>query len=181
MIHGRQMLALVVVLGALLPVSSARAAGPYIGGGVTAAMLQDEDGTPGGTDFDESDTGYKFFGGYRFDWLPLVSLSAELGHRDLGAPAGSLAEYEIDGFDYAALAGLGLGPVEVFGRLGGMRYDLVKSSGGVLSTFDGNAAVYGVGLRFVLLGLGVRAEYESLDIDEMDRVDMVSLSVLYEF
>jgi hypothetical protein len=179
--NGRLTLALAILLGALLPISSAQAAGPYIGGGITASMLQDEDGTPGGTDFDESDTGYKLFGGYRFDWLPIVSLSAELGYRNLGTPAGSLAEYEIDGFDYAALAGLGLGPVEVFGRLGGMRYDLVKGSGGVLSTFDGNAPVYGVGLRFALLGLGVRAEYEMIDIDEMDRVDMVSLSVLYEF
>jgi hypothetical protein len=178
---GKRLLTVAVALCALLAFSSVQAAGPYLGGGITAAMLQDDDSTPGGGDFDESDTGYKVFGGYRFDWLPIVSLSAELGYRDLGTPAGSSAEYEIDGFDYSALAGLGLGPVEVFGRLGGMRYDLVKNSGGALGKFDGTAPVYGVGLRFALFGLGVRAEYEMIDIDEMDRVDMVSLSLLYEF
>lgn len=177
----KHLLAIAVASTALLLVPPALAAGPYIGGGITAAMLQDEGDTPGGIDFDESDTGYKFFAGYRFDWLPLVSLSAELGYRDLGTPAGSGARYELDGFDYAALAGLGLGPVELFGRLGGINYDLVKDTGGVLGSFDGTAAVYGVGLRFALLGLGVRAEYEMIDIDELDRVDVVSLSVLYEF
>jgi len=179
--NGKHLLVLAAALGALLAFSPARAAGPYLGGGISAAMLQDDDSTPAGGDFDESDTGYKFFGGYRFDWLPIVSLSAELGFRNLGTPAGALAEYEIDGFDYSALAGLGLGPIEVFGRLGGMNYDLVKNSGGLLTTFDGNAPLYGVGLRFVLFGLGVRAEYEMIDIDEMDRVDTVSLSLLYEF
>ena len=47
--------------------------------------------------------------------------------------------------------------------------------------FDGSAPVYGAGIRFNLLGAGVRAEYEKIDIDELDNVEMISISVFYQF
>ena len=155
--------------------------GIYIGGGVGSATIEDSASNPAGTAFDESDSAFKIFGGYRFDWLPIVSLSGEVGYRDLGKPNASGAEYKVDGFDYAALAGLGLGPVELFARLGGMEYDLDKPIGGTKTSFDGSAPVYGVGARFTLFGIGVRAEYENIDIDELDNVEMISVSAFYEF
>jgi hypothetical protein len=108
-----------------------------------------------------------------------------LGYRDLGSPDatrnGVSAEYDVDGFDYAALAGLGLGPIELFARVGGFSYDLEKRVGGVSSDFDGNAPVYGVGARFSLFGVGIRAEYENIDIDELESSDMVSVSAFFQF
>ena len=168
-------------LSAALPLSAAHAGGVYLGGGIGQASIEDAPGNPFGATFDESDTAYKVFGGYRFDLLPIVSLSAEVGYRDLGNPNTTGREYQVSGFDYAALAGIGLGPVEVFARLGGMNYDLEKTAGGVTREFDGTAPVYGVGVRFSLLGLGVRAEYEKIDIDELDNADMISVSAFYEF
>lgn len=170
-----------MVLCAALPLSAAHARGVYLGGGIGQAAIEDAPGTPSGATFDESDTAYKVFGGYRFDLLPIVSLSAEVGYRDLGNPNTVGREYQVSGFDYAALAGLGLGPVEVFARFGGMQYDLEKTVAGVKREFDGTAPVYGVGARFSLFGLGVRAEYEMIDIDELDNVEMISVSAFYEF
>jgi hypothetical protein len=165
----------------LLVTTPAFAGGIYIGGGVGSATIEDSASNPGGTAFDESDSAFKIFGGYRFDWLPIVSLSGEVGFRDLGKPNAGAVEYKVDGFDYAAQAGVGLGPVEVFARLGGMQYDLDKTIGGTKTSFDGSAPVYGVGARFTLFGIGLRAEYETIDIDELDNVEMISISAFYEF
>ena len=169
----------------LLVSNPVHASGFYFGGGVGSAGMEDSPGNDGGSNFDESDTAWKLFGGYRFDWLPLVSLSAEAGWRDLGSPSGTRlgveSEYEADGFDYGALAGLGIGPVEVFARLGGFSYDLEKQVGGVSRDFDGTAEVYGVGARFSLFGIGVRAEYEMIEIDELDDVEMLSVSAFMQF
>jgi hypothetical protein len=165
----------------IIVTTPAFAGGIYIGGGVGSAAIEDSAANPAGTAFDESDNAFKIFGGYRFDWLPIVSLSGEVGFRDLGKPNAGAVEYNVDGFDYAALAGLGLGPVELFARLGGMEYNLDKTIGGTKTSFDGSAPVYGVGARFTLFGIGVRAEYENIDIDELDNVEMISVSAFYEF
>jgi len=165
----------------IIVTTPAFAGGIYIGGGVGSAATEDSTANPAGNAFDESDGAFKIFGGYRFDLLPIVSLSGEVGFRDLGKPNAGAVEYKVDGFDYAALAGVGLGPVELFARLGGMEYDLEKSNASVKTSFDGSAPVYGVGARFSLFGIGVRAEYEKIDIDELDNVEMVSISAFYEF
>ena len=172
---------LVTVLGVALPVSAAYAGGVYVGGGVGTAAIEDSAANPFGTAFDESNGAFKIFGGYRFDLLPIVSLSGEVGYRDLGKPNAGVIEYQVNGFDYGALAGVGLGPVELFARVGGMQYDLDKTIGGAKSSFDGNAPVYGIGARFSLFGVGVRAEYEKIDIDELDNAQMISVSAFYQF
>lgn len=163
----------------------AHAGGLYIGGGIGTGNIEDAGGNPDGTTFDESDAAWKAFVGYRFDLLPVVSVSAEAGYRNLGTPdtsvAGTPVEYRVSGLDYAALAGFGLGPVEVFGRLGGMAYDLKKSVAGLSRSFTGHAPVYGIGARMSLFGIGVRAEYEIIDIDMLDDVSMISVSAFYEF
>jgi len=174
-----------VTLAASLTAFSAHANGIYVGGGVGSATIQDSPGNSAGTHFDENDAAWKAFGGYRFDVLPIVSLSAEIGYRDLGkpnaSPGGVPVEYKLTGFDYAALAGVGLGPVEVYARIGGMQYDLKKTIGATETKFDGNAPVYGIGAQFMLFGIGVRAEYEKIDIKELDSVDMITLSAFYKF
>jgi len=38
-----------------------------------------------------------------------------------------------------------------------------------------------VGARLKLFGIGLRAEYEVIDIDELDNVEMISVSAFYEF
>ena len=156
-------------------------AGPYVGAGIADASVEDDAGTPFGDDFDESDSGYKVYGGYRFDWLPIVSVAGEIGYRDAGQQNTDLREYALEGYDYGALLGLGLGPIELFARVGGMQYDLEKTVGGVPVEFDGSANTYGAGLRFSILGLGLRAEYEKIDVDELDDVDMYTLSAFFEF
>jgi hypothetical protein len=159
--------------------------GIYVGGGVGQAKVEDSAGNPGGMDFSESDVGLKLFAGYHLDVIPLISLAAEVGYRDLGKQATTTAgidsDYRVTGFDYSVLAGVGLGPVDLFARVGGMQYDLQKNVLGVKNDYDGTAPLYGIGLWVTLFGLGVRAEYEKIDIDQLDNVEMVSVSAFYQF
>ena len=157
------------------------AGGVYLGGGLGTAFVEDSSGNPSGNSFDESSTAYRLFGGYRFDAIPLVKLSGELGYRDLGNPSAGGLGYEVSGFDYSALAGIAVGPVEVYARLGAVRYQLEKTSTGATSEFDGTAPLYGIGASFKLFGLGVRGEYEVMDVDELEKSDAVWVSVFYEF
>ncbi len=179
--HLKSALMIATTVLTVLLATAAQAGGVYLGGGIGSASIEDNASTASGATFDESDSAYKVFGGYRFDVLPIVSLSAEVGYLDFGTPNTANREYQLSGFDYAALAGLGLGPVEVFARLGGIQYDLEKIASGVKSEFDGSAPVYGIGARLNLFSLAVRAEYEEIDIDELDKVRTLWISVLYEF
>ena len=182
----RKLIPLALALGASSSMVPAHAdSGVYIGGGVGQAELKDSTGNPGGVDFKEQDTAWKGFIGYHFDALPLIKLAGEVGYRDLGKPSGSVAgapvEYKAHGVDYSVLAGLGLGPVDLMARYGGMSYKLEKNVGGIRNSYDGNAPLYGVGLWFTLFGVGVRAEYEKIDMDELDDAQMVSVSAFYKF
>lgn len=178
-----------MVFAASLPVMSAHAdSGIYVGAGAGVSNMQDAPGNPGaapGGTFNESGTATKAFVGYYFDWIPLVKFAAEVGYRDLGKPSGTVAgvpvEYQASGFDYGVLAGLGLGPIDLFARVGGMNYDLTKTVGSVSNDYTGNAPVYGVGVWFTVFGLGVRAEYDVIDIKQLDSADMATISVFYKF
>ena len=174
-----------LVIASSLGATAHADSGVYIGGGVAKSYFEDSTGNPGGVAFDESAQGGKAFLGYHFDVLPVIKFAAEVGYRDLGKPDGSVAgipvEYKARGFDYGVMAGVGLGPVDLFGRVGGMEYRLQKNIGAVRNDYDGHAPVYGVGLWFSVAGLGLRAEYERIDIDELDKSDMVSVSAFYKF
>jgi hypothetical protein len=76
---------------------------------------------------------------------------------------------------------VGLGPVDLFGRVGGMNYKLEKNIGDVKNDFDGTAPVYGLGVWFTLFGVGIHAEYEKIDIKELDNAQMLSVSAFYQF
>jgi hypothetical protein len=178
---GRKFTNLAILLCCLSLAPAAQAGGIYVGGGVGNAKITDEPSTPSGSSFDESASAWKAFAGYRFDLLPIVSLSGEVGYRDLGSPSAGPLEYTAKGWDYAVLGGIGLGPIEVFARVGGMQFDVEKRSGGGTTKFDGSAPVYGVGAMFKISKIGVRAEYEIIDISELDKVEMLSVSALWEF
>ena len=176
---------LVTLAAGLASICAMADSGVYIGGGVGMAELKDSTGNPGGANFKEQDTAWKGFIGYNLDAIPLLKLAGEVGYRDLGSPDGSAGgvpvSYKAHGIDYAVLAGIGLGPVDLMARLGGMSYKLEKNVGGIHNDYDGNAPLYGIGLWFTIAGIGVRAEYEKIDIKELDDAQMVSVSLFYKF
>jgi hypothetical protein len=176
-----------LALAALLaPAAVLADSGVYIGGGVGSAKIDDGAGDPAAVgDFSKSANAWKAFVGYNFDALPLIKFAAEAGYRDLGKPSATVSgvpvEYSVKGFDAGVMAGVGLGPVDLFAKVGGMQYDLRKTIGGVNHDYDGTAPLYGIGAWLSLGSIGLRAEYEKIDINELKDVEMISVSAFYKF
>ena len=177
MIHTKRISLLALLLAAWFCVTTAGAdSGVYLGGGIGKTKIQDSTSNPQGILFDQYAGGLKLFAGYHFDALPVVKFDAEVGYRELGR-----ADYRVHGPDYGLLAGVGLGPLELFFRAGAMRYQLEKNTLGGNHDFDGTAPVYGLGARFTILRVGLRAELERIDIQELNKAYMLSVSAFYQF
>lgn len=200
--------------GALLP--AAAHAGWYVGVGGGSSSLDEEIATEGelsafvddldpdtvSLSTDDSDTGWKVFGGYRFnDWVAL-----EGQFTDLGTVSVSNASGTYDGGE-GSFSGAGDADVEAFGvnavvswpildmmdvhaKVGVARWS-VDESGALSITEDGDFAgsasdegidvTYGAGIGFTFLeNLGVQIDWENFSIGS-DDVDFVSGSVTWEF
>jgi hypothetical protein len=85
----------------------------------------------------------------------------------------------VKGVDAFGLAGVNMGPIMLFGKVGAIRWD--GEASGVISGDDsGTDAAYGIGLQFQLLSIGIRAEYELFKLDSVD-IGLASAGVSYTF
>lgn len=167
----------------LLPFSAMADSGVYIGGSMGNAGVQiDEIG------FDENDSAYKAFLGYRLD-LPAVFVSVEGGYVDLGKPELSIgnasASVAPTGLNLFGIAGLETGPIDLFVKAGYISWDadFVADDGlGNVETGSdsGSDLAYGLGLAFGLGPVEIRGEYEIYDIQDAD-VSMLSVGFSYLF
>jgi opacity protein-like surface antigen len=157
--------------------------GFYIGLGVGQASIGDIDGAEGGgsISFDGDDTGYKVFAGFNFAIFELVTLGVEGGYVDFGKADDGGLEVDANGFDLFGVAGVQLGPVNVFGKLGAIMWDADASGEGFQASDDGTDPAYGIGAGLQFGSFGVRAEYELFDIDGVDDVSLLSLSGTFTF
>lgn len=132
--------------------------------------------------FDESDMGYKIFGGLKWGIL-----GVEGGYVNFGTPDGTVAgkdgEVELDGFDLFGMLILPIGPFDLFGKLGGFYWDSDFSGTDLLKGGDdGFDVAGGVGAAFNLGHFGIRAEVEYFDVSgRMDGATLVSAGVVYTF
>ncbi len=169
-----KLLASTTLIASSLFMASAHADnGFYIGGSVGNA---DVSGTPS-SDFSGDDTGYKIFGGFKF-----TIFAIEGGYVDFGKAEGNGISAETTAFDLFGLVNIGLGPIDLFGKLGVFSWDSDLTAGGSINE-DGTDPVYGVGGGLSLGPLSVRAEYEYFDVggDALDDIQMISLGVVYFF
>ena len=166
----------ICLAGSFLSIPTAAVAGAesgfYVGAGVGDASVKD-------TNFDESDSAYKIFGGYNIGFIPLVDFAVEASYVDFGKPSTSAESVEISGLNAFGLAGLSFGPFGIFAKAGAISWDSDATSGTVSSSDSGADPAYGVGARFAIGSFAVRAEYEVYDLDA--DLDMVSVSGVFTF
>ena len=139
------------------------------------------DTTVKATDFDESDSGYKVFGGYNFGVVPLVDLGLEASYVHFGNPANDSVSSEVTGLDAFGLAGLSFGPFGIFAKAGVIDWGVDTNDGTVTNSESGTDPAYGLGARLAFGSFAVRAEYEYFDLDSDVEVEMVSISGVYTF
>lgn len=167
-------------------------AGFYLGGGVGQfnAQIDDVDEVDEAVEsWDDDDTAYKFFAGYRLNKF----LAFELDYINLGEPSGAVVpgfnvDASVDGFAPYVVATLPLGQwFEVYGRLGYFFYDATvgfenEIDGRVELDEESEDLVYGAGIG-ANIGerLNVRFEYERFDLQGVDDADALWLTAAWKF
>lgn len=173
-----RLLALLALLAFSVPAGAAES-GFYIGAGIGQATFQED--LPSG-EFDEEDMAWKAYAGYRFGGLiPIIDFAGELTYRDFGNPDAAGAEFEASGYDASLLGIVTLGPIDLFARIGLGNYEVKSSFGGVSNDDDETSELYGVGAGFRIGKLNIRAEWERVEPDGVDHIDMYSLNAYWRF
>ncbi|SFT37058.1 outer membrane beta-barrel protein [Halomonas saccharevitans] len=135
-------------------------------------------------DFDDETSHWKLTGGYHFGWLPLIDLGAEVSYVNTGELDGEVggrsATLEVESVQAMGLAGLSFGPLGLYAKAGMADWDAERRGRG-LGDRSGTDPVYGVGARLGLFGLSGRLEYERIDADEINDLDMLTAGVIYTF
>lgn len=165
--------------------------GFYAGAGVGRFNAQIDDVQavgPAVDDWDENDTAYKVFGGWRFNEI----VAFEVAYINLGEPSGEVVpgfnlDASVDGFAPYVVATIPLGLFEVYGRLGYYFYDAnlgTETVAGGRVEFDEESEdfVYGAGVGLDLLDhINVRLEYERFDLQGLDDTDAIWLTGAWRF
>jgi len=161
--------------------------GFYVGGSIGQSTIKASGDIPGSGDFNEQNSAYKVFLGYNFGIIPLLDLAVEGSYVDFGNPSQNVTgigdvTIDITGWDLFGLAALKFGPFGVFGKLGTISWDSDSSISGAGSTSDsGSDPAYGLGAKFTMGSLAIRAEYEYFDVTDLQDLYMISAGVSWTF
>lgn len=160
--------------------------GFYIGAGVGQAQISDNPPQTGGQEVSENTTPYRAFAGYRLGVIPIFDFAGEIGYSNLGtanSTAGGInTQYKAQGADASILVIFPITIVDLYGRIGVMQFKLDKTFNGATTSSDGTAGVYGVGVGLRFGPIGVRAEYDRIDIQDLSSTtDVGMVSVYFQF
>jgi len=161
--------------------------GFYAGAGIGTTTVGDDDFD--GPGIDDSDTGFKVFGGYYFN----ENYGVEVGYFDFGEASGSFDDFVgpvsfdvgVSGLSASAVGVLPLSDMfSLFGRLGYATYDVdahasVAGQSGSDSESESDL-VYGAGAALSFGQFEARAEFEAINVDGGD-ANMISVSGLFRF
>ena len=166
-------------LAAIAPQAAAADNGFYLGAGITKSEFEVDDVS------DSLDSNsFKLIAGFR----PLNWLAVEANYIDLGGESfedEDLGDFSIDAtaITVSALAIAEVGVIDLYARLGmaNWRVDVDSDFLGDGSD-DGWEPTYGVGIGAHFGSIGVRAEWEQFNADNLDSdISTVSLSFTYTF
>jgi len=184
----RNALGWVAVLGLAMGSAAVSAAdadpGFYVGAGIGEATIELDD-----VGFDDGDTAFKLFGGYRFN--PYFGI--ELAYFDGGTAEEGQAgfpgtiEIESTGVNLSAMVTAPFGEqFELFAKLGYASLDFEVSANifgmQVASDDDTEEELsYGAGVAFnINESFALRAEYEAFDLDDAD-ASVATISAVFRF
>jgi opacity protein-like surface antigen len=165
--------------------------GFYIGGGLTRTSIDTgSDFVESAPDFslDDDDNGFKVIAGIRpFDWLGFEANYVDFGNIEVTNSGATLPDgsFELTGLDAFAVGFLSAPFVDLFGKVGVIRWDSDVNVGiGNLDFSEsdsGTDIAYGAGLQARLGSLAARLEYERFEVDGTDEVAMITLGLTYTF
>jgi hypothetical protein len=153
----------------------------FIGGGIGSSFVETSPTQVGGEDvkIDGNGFAYKFFAGYKFVKL----LGVEGGYRSLGTIKNTVQNVELEsnvkGFDLFATATFNFTMLEVFAKAGYFFSDSEFKVADVTGSTSSSDFSWGIGAGVSLGKLGVRAEWESLKVEDLENPSMLTASLVY--
>ena len=173
------------------PALSQDDSGWFIGGtGGVSDAKQGCTAVSAGVTCDDTSTGWRAFGGYRFN----PYLGYEIGYADLGKVtqtlAGASATFESTAIDVVLFAALPIGQDFSFFIKGGVfRWDLdLKSPGAATTSSHGQDTTYGFGLHYNFTrNFALRLEWQryndvgNVDITGQSHIEVTSAGLVLKF
>lgn len=167
-----------VMLGWFALPAAALDEGFYLGASLGQASFEQKELDE--IDIDDDSSAWKVFGGIRWGVLAIEGGYVDFG--DVDDRDGPLSRgVEASGFDAFGVVSLPLGPVDLFGKVGGIYWDTDDVVNGRSNSDDGVDLAYGAGVAVRLGSASVRLEYEAFDIDALDDLNMYSVGVAWTF
>lgn len=128
----------------------------------------------------ENSTGWKIFGGFKNDGI----FGVEGGYRDMGKVTYEDSDFNADskttGWDIEAMGRVKVSIVDIFAKAGAFFYK-TEAGGDVSGSEDGTAFLWGLGAGARLGPIGVRLEWESMEVKNPDTLSMLSLGATFGF
>lgn len=170
----------VLILSVTGLASAGQKSGPYIGAAIGESKLAIDERE---FDFRDHDIGYKIFGGYNFGIIPLIDLGVEGSYVDFGEASDIQIlnrNVGVTAWDLFGVGCVNLGPVGLFAKLGRVWWDSDANLIERILDDSGNDMAYGLGVRFQVGPVALRAEYERFDTNKID-IDYLSAGVAWTF
>ena len=175
----RRLLGMTAVL-MVLSAGTALASGPYIGfhGGGSGVNVSFGDTH---TTLDSNQFAWKGFGGVGLGRF----IAIETGYVAFGTAKQNVGGVELSeklwGWDTAGLLKINIGPVDIYGRVGGIYAKAEASVGSTKFDADGFYANYGGGVGIVLGKVEIRGEYVYYDISDAGKPWMATAGLTLGF
>jgi len=154
--------------------------GLYFGGSVGPSFMNTKISDVNWEDVkvEGNDLSYKVYAGYMFP----AFLALEGGYRNLGRISDDISEANSSGWDLNAKANLSIGSLQLFGKAGAFFNNVqVTFQDPVHPDINKNNTkfMFGFGAGLNIDRLGIRAEWESLDISKDNKVSMLTAGITY--
>jgi hypothetical protein len=135
-------------------------------------------------DFDADENARKLFAGWRFNRFIAMQVDVVDFERSVDARnALNVVSTQSEGIAPSVVGTLPLGPVELFARAGILWYNLEIDSGNTAVVDDSaRDPIFGVGVGVTVAErVNLRAEYEVVEIDQLDDSHAVWLTAAWRF
>ena len=159
------------------------AQGIYLGAGIGNTFFSSEinDALDQAKEISDNSTAWKLFAGYHITSF----LNIEGGYRSFGNinsdVDGDLYESKTSGWDVEAMGRFKIVIIDLFAKAGAMFWTNDVNFLGQSSNDSGTDFFWGIGAGVHLGPLGVRLEWESVEISGSDNLSMVSLGATFGF
>jgi OOP family OmpA-OmpF porin len=164
--------------------------GFYLGGGIGdfSSSVDDinslNDVDDAGIDFSDSDNAMKVFAGWNFNrYFAVQGDFVDFGESSGFVSPSVQGTSDVQGLAPSIVGTIPIGPVELFGRVGVMFYEIdMNLTGGRLIDDSGEDLVWSAGIGIDILDrANLRLEYEEIDIEQLDEADSLWLNFAWKF